>query len=83
MRQQEKEQSFSLSHQQNNSIDPERLLRQEKLREFTERTQRERANGRWIQRNHSARTFVKKAFDDLNDFKRQYEDKHGSLPKNW
>ena len=73
---QEKEQSFSLNHQQNNSIDPERLLRQEKLREFTERAQRERVERSMDKEKSFGKNLRQKGLDDLNDFKRQYEAKH-------
>lgn len=67
-----KENSFN----KNNSQDPERLMRQEKLREFTERAQAARAS-RDVGRE---RSFERNSFDkvrhDFSDFKQKFEAKN-------
>jgi hypothetical protein len=54
-------------------------MRQEKLREFTERTREERA-ARSIDRE-SGPSIREKGLRELNDFKRQYQEKHPTSRK--
>lgn len=69
-----------VNHQQDKTQDSDRLLRQEKLREFTERTREERTV-RPISDRSLGKSAREQGLRDLQDFKRQYEEKHKTSTK--